>query len=137
MTCMQRVEWQSRGTTKWDIFVSKEKCFVITSLVELYIILCCRIDDMQDNSVLRRGIPAAHIVYGVPSTINAANLVHFIALNRLQSLNHPEAMTLFTEHLLELYHGQGMEVYWRDNHTCPSVEQYMEIAMKSKDRVRL
>jgi geranylgeranyl diphosphate synthase type 3 len=104
--------------------------------VELYIILCFRIDDMQDNSVLRRGIPAAHKLYGVPSTISAANLVQFIALNRLQSLNRPEAMARFTEHLLELYHGQGMEIYWRDNHICPSVKEYRETAERSKNSVR-
>jgi geranylgeranyl diphosphate synthase type 3 len=75
-------------------------------------------------------------LYGVPSTINAANYVHFVALNRVQSLNHPKAMALCTGHLMELYHGQGMEIYWRDNHTCPSVEEYKEIAKKSKNRVR-
>jgi geranylgeranyl diphosphate synthase type 3 len=124
------------GTTKWDIYVNKENYFVITFLMKLCIILHCRIDDIQDNSVLRRGIPAAHTVYGVPSTINAANYVHFVALNGVQSLNHPKAMTLCTGHLLESYHGQGMEIYWRDNHTCPSVEEYEEIAKRSKDRVR-
>jgi geranylgeranyl diphosphate synthase type 3 len=124
------------GTTKWDIFVSKEKYFVITFLVELCKILYCRINDIQDNCVLRRGIPAAHTVYGVPSTINAANYVLFVGLNRLQCLNHPQAMALCTEHLLEVYHGQGMEVYWRDNHMCPSVKEYKEMAKRSKDRVR-
>jgi geranylgeranyl diphosphate synthase type 3 len=132
----QRVKWQSMGTTKWDIFVNKEKYFVITFLVKLFIILHCSIDDVQDNSILRRGIPAAHTVYGVPSTINAATYVHFIALNRVQSLSHPKAMALCTEHLSELYLRQGMEIYWRDNYTCPSVEEYQKIAKRSKDRVR-
>ena len=104
--------------------------------MKLCIILLCRIDDMQDNSVLRRGIPTAHAVYGIPSTINAANYIHFEGLNRVQSLNQPDAMALCTGHLLELYHGQGMEIYWRDNHTCPSVKEYKEIAKKSKNRFR-
>ena len=99
-------------------------------------ILHCRFDDVQDNSILRRGIPAAHKVYGVASTINAANCVLFIGLNRVQSLNHPKAMTLCTKHLLEMHHGQGMEIYWRDNYMCPSVEEYKEMAKRSKDRVR-
>jgi geranylgeranyl diphosphate synthase type 3 len=124
------------GTMKWDIYVNKENYFVITFLVKLCIILHCRIDDIQDNSVLRRSIPAAHKVYGVPSTINAANYVHFVALNWVQSLNHPKAMALCTGHLMELYYGQGMEIYWLDNNTCPSVEEYEEIAKKSKERVR-
>jgi geranylgeranyl diphosphate synthase type 3 len=102
--------------------------------VKLCIIFFCRIDDIQDNSILRRGIPAAHTVYGVPSTINAANYVHFVALIRMQSLNHPEAMALCIEQLMEWYDGQGMEISWRDNHMCPSVEEYKEVAKKSKDR---
>ena len=36
-----------------------------------------RIDDIQDNSKLRRGIPVAHSVFGVASTINTANYVYF------------------------------------------------------------
>ena len=104
--------------------------------MELCIILYCRIDDIQDNSILRRGIPAAHTVYGVASTINAANHVHFIWLNKVQSLNHPKAMALCTGHLLEWHHGQGIEIYWRDNHICPSVEEYQEMANRSKVRVR-
>jgi len=116
--------------------ICKEKYCVITFLVELCIILHCRIDDIQDNSVLRRGIPAAHTIYGVPSTINAANYIQFIGLDRLQNLNHPKAMALCTGHLVEWHHGQGMEIYWRDNHTCPSVEEYKEIAKKSKDTGR-
>jgi len=118
---------------KWELYVNKEKYFVINFELELCIILYCRIDDIQDNSILRRGIPAAHTVYGVASTINAAIYVQFIGLNRVQSLNHPKAIALFIEHLLEIYHGQGMEIYWRDNHTCPSFKEYKEIANRSKD----
>jgi geranylgeranyl diphosphate synthase type 3 len=120
-----------------EIYVNKDKYFVICFLVELCIILHCRIDDIQDNSILRRGIPAAHTIYGVPSTINAANYVQFMGLNRMQSLNHPKAMALYAGHLLELYHGLGMEIYWRDNYMCPSVEEYQEIAKRSKDGFRL
>jgi geranylgeranyl diphosphate synthase type 3 len=115
--------------------LNKEK-YVVTLLVDLCIILHCRIDDLQDNAIFRRGIPAAHTIYGVPSTINAANYVHFIGLNSLQSLSNPKAMTLFAEHLLEFYHGQGMEIYWRDNYMCPSVEEYQEMAKRSKDSFR-
>ncbi|XP_047116254.1 geranylgeranyl pyrophosphate synthase isoform X2 [Schistocerca piceifrons] len=64
------------------------------------------IDDIQDNSVLRRGIPVAHSIYGVASTINAANYVFFIALERVLGLGHPEATTVYTEQLLELHRGQ-------------------------------
>ena len=104
--------------------------------MKLCIILHCRIDDIEDNSILRRGIPVAHSIYGVASTINAANYVIFIALERVLSLNHPEATTVYTEQLLELHRGQGMEIYWRDSYTCPSTEEYQEMTKRSKHRVR-
>lgn len=55
----------------------------------------------------------------------------FIALERVQSLGHPEATSVYTEQLLELHRGQGMEIYWRDNFTCPSEEEYRQMTMRS------
>ncbi|CAL8106645.1 unnamed protein product [Orchesella dallaii] len=88
------------------------------------------IDDIEDGSELRRGQPVAHAIFGVPQTINAANYVYFIALERVLGLNHPKAVEVFTEQLLELHRGQGMEIYWRDNFICPSETQYKETIVK-------
>lgn len=52
-----------------------------------------RIDDIEDNSCLRRGVPVAHSIYGVASTINAANYVFFLALQKVQQLGHPDVST--------------------------------------------
>ncbi|XP_005180841.1 terpene synthase isoform X2 [Musca domestica] len=78
---------------------------------------------MLHNSSLL-GVPVAHSIYGVPSTINAANYVLFLALEKVQQLGHPEATKVYTEQLLELHRGQGMEIYWRDSFTCPSEQEY-------------
>ena len=82
------------------------------------------IDDIEDNSILRRGIPVAHSIYGVASTINSANYVLFLALEKVQLLGHPDATKVYTEQLLELHRGQGMELYWRDNFLCPEEADY-------------
>jgi len=58
-----------------------------------------RTDDIQDNSVLRRGIPVAHSIYGVASTINAANYMSFVALERTLSLGHPMVHIIFIMNL--------------------------------------
>jgi geranylgeranyl diphosphate synthase type 3 len=97
------------------------------------IIFYRRIDDIQDESIVRRGIPAAHTIYGVASTINAANYMLFVVLDKVLRLNHLDATTVFKEQLLELHRGQGMDIYFRDNCICPSVEEYQEFAKKSKD----
>ncbi|XP_015588367.1 geranylgeranyl pyrophosphate synthase isoform X1 [Cephus cinctus] len=107
-----------RGTTSPEFVLS----------TQLMHFIC--IDDIQDNSILRRGIPVAHSIYGVASTINAANYVLFIALERVIMLNHPEATQVYTEQLLELHRGQGMELYWRDNYICPSEQEYRKMTMR-------
>jgi hypothetical protein len=96
--------------------------------------LYCRIDDIQDNSILRQGIPVAHSIYGVASTINAANYLFLKGLKRVQSVNHPDAITVCTEQMLEVYNGQGLEIYWRDNNMCPTLEEYKQMVKRSKDR---
>lgn len=35
-----------------------------------------------------------------------------------------QATKIYTEQLLELHRGQGMEIYWRDNFTCPTESEY-------------
>ena len=72
------------------------------------------IDDIEDNSQLRRGIPVAHSIYGVPNTINCANYVYFLALERVHMLANPRAMGVFVYELLNLHRGQGQDILWRD-----------------------
>ena len=38
----------------------------------------------------------AHLIYGIPSTINCANYAYFLALERVIKLNKPEAVKAFT-----------------------------------------
>ena len=85
------------------------------------------IDDIEDNSKLRRGIPVAHNVFGVAQTINSANFTYFEALQRILKLGHPEAVHIYTTQLVELHLGQGKDIYWRDSHSCPSETEYMQM----------
>ncbi|KAJ5291689.1 hypothetical protein N7478_000940 [Penicillium angulare] len=86
-----------------------------------------RIDDVEDNSVLRRGIPVAHNIFGTPQTINSANYVYFLALQEVQKLNNPAAINIFVNELLNLHRGQGMDLFWRDTLTCPTEDEYLEM----------
>ncbi|KAJ1819220.1 hypothetical protein LPJ56_001628 [Coemansia sp. RSA 2599] len=85
------------------------------------------IDDVEDNSDLRRGIPVTHKIYGVPMTINTANYMYFIALQDVLAMKNAPLVDIFTEELLNLHRGQGMELYWRDTMTCPTEAQYLEM----------
>ena len=86
------------------------------------------IDDIQDGSDLRRGSPAAHRVFGDAQTINSANYAYFLAQKELLQLRNPwEAFQIFNEELLNLHRGQGLELFWRDTLTVPTVEQYLQM----------
>lgn len=39
-----------------------------------------------------------------------------------------QAVKVFTEQGLKAHHGQGMELYWRDNYICPTEEEYKQMA---------
>jgi len=53
--------------------------------------------------------------------------VYFCALEEIQKLNNPKAILIYTEELLNLHRGQGMDLFWRDTLTCPSEEDYLEM----------
>ncbi|ETV97048.1 hypothetical protein H310_09877 [Aphanomyces invadans] len=82
------------------------------------------IDDIEDNSELRRGLPVAHAIYGVPLTINCANFVFFVALQKCHSLQNARAMDVYISEMIHLHRGQGQDILWRDTATCPSEEAY-------------
>ncbi|CAH2071794.1 unnamed protein product, partial [Iphiclides podalirius] len=110
--------------------VGDDKLRAIGEIVQMLHNSSLLVDDIQDNSILRRGIPVAHSIYGIASTINAANYAMIIALEKTLELGHPLATTVYTEQLLELHRGQGMEIYWRDNFQCPSEEEYKQMTIK-------
>jgi geranylgeranyl diphosphate synthase type 3 len=135
----------------------------VKSIVDMLHNASLLIDDIQDSSAMRRGAPAAHHVYGAPLTLNCANYVYFLALEKViqlaeAPLSRPleespaenEAgierqatsdvhdpvesaernflavalVRVFTEAMIELHEGQGMDIYWRDSYNCPTLEEY-------------
>lgn len=38
-----------------------------------------------------------------------------------------EGVGIFTTELLQLHKGQGMEIHWRETHTCPSINDYLQM----------
>jgi len=110
--------------------IPQETLTIINDVIQMLHNASLLIDDIEDNSILRRGIPVAHSIYGVASAINAGNYVYFLGLEKVLGLNHPQATHVFCEQLLELHRGQGMEIYWRDSYICPTEEEYKEMIIK-------
>ncbi|KAL6941610.1 hypothetical protein ACO0RG_002745 [Hanseniaspora osmophila] len=104
------------------------------------------IDDIEDNSAMRRGMKTSHLVYGVAGSLNSANYSYFLALQELidfekndssqNGTNHArlaEVTQIFNEELLNLHRGQGLDIYWRDYRdkldlsTIPSTTDYINM----------
>ncbi|KAF9222463.1 terpenoid synthase [Gyrodon lividus] len=116
---------------------------VITHVVGLLHNASLLVDDIEDDSELRRGKPVAHRIYGVPQTINTANYVYFLAYQEVfhsskrssipgDGVHHWKPLDsglrfiqILNEELLALHRGQGRELLWRDNLQCPTEEEYI------------
>lgn len=124
---------------------------VLTTLSQIIEILhnaSLMIDDIEDNSLLRRGVKTSHLVYGIPMTINSANYMYFVAMDLIPKLiiqnnvnmntNSKSSSTdhiqiqlyrIFNEEICNLHRGQGMDIYWRDANVIPTEEMYMNMVI--------
>lgn len=129
--------------------VPARKLDAICSVVRMLHTASLLMDDVEDNSDLRRGIPVAHKIYGVPQTINTANYVYFLVFSEIFRMNEgssPAASPplspgeageagvaratverLVVDELINLHRGQGMDLLWRDSLICPTEEEYVEM----------
>ena len=93
-----------------------------------------RIDDIEDSSTLRRGELCAYKKFGIPLTLNSANLAYFEALNLLQTSKitfSKDLIEIFIEEMINLHIGQGAEIYFRDHgDRIPTIEEYFRICAK-------
>lgn len=102
------------------------------------------IDDIEDSSNFRRGLPTAHTQFGTPLTINSGNLMYFVALQKATQLpqlykSHIDPQLsekvsgILVDEMLNLHHGQGLDIYWRDAKESvtspPTIEQYLQMIM--------
>ncbi|EKM81298.1 hypothetical protein AGABI1DRAFT_112964 [Agaricus bisporus var. burnettii JB137-S8] len=104
---------------------------VISKVVNMLHTASLMVDDIEDDSQLRRSQPVAHKIYGIPQTINSANYVYFLAYQELFALRNRSSVSdldvLVTSELLSLHRGQGLEILWRDSLRCPSEEEYIQM----------
>jgi geranylgeranyl pyrophosphate synthase len=73
------------------------------------------VDDIQDGSKMRRGLPALHRRYGIPVALNAGNWLYFWPLELVRDLGLPrdrERLLLrhYRETLLRAHFGQALDV---------------------------
>ena len=73
------------------------------------------IDDIEDESMERRGRPALHRIHGVPLALNAGNWLYFWAYSLLDELSLSAEMRVVAERLttralLDCHYGQALDL---------------------------
>jgi len=76
------------------------------------------IDDIEDDSKVRRGGKAIHRVFGIPKALNAGNWMYFLAVAQIEELHlSPEAAwklhRMVNRTLLDCHRGQALDLGMR------------------------
>ncbi|KAL2129754.1 hypothetical protein VTI74DRAFT_7344 [Chaetomium olivicolor] len=105
--------------------VPADEIAVIKRVVNLLHGASLMLDDIQDGSLLRRGKPAAHIIFGQMQTINSAGYRFLEALKDLRKLGCDKCMNIFCDEVQDLYVGQSHDLAWTCNLECPTEDEYL------------
>ena len=111
--------------------LTEEQTYSITPLVEFVHTASLIHDDIEDSADLRRGMPAAHITYGLDTALNAGSWLYFEAPVCINRLEVSDALKLrlyetYTNELRRLHLGQAMDIYWHRNpEFFPMEEEYL------------
>ncbi|KAH0948337.1 hypothetical protein HN011_007677 [Eciton burchellii] len=110
--------------------IPKDKAAEIIEITHMIYVANLLIDDIQDNSDQRNGIPAAHIKYGIPITISAVYYALFNILKRIMNLQQLQGVKMCINKMQDAIVGQAIEIIWRNNFTCPSEADYKRLTTK-------
>ena len=82
------------------------------------------IDDIEDNSTLRRNETCSHIKYGIPMALNSGYYSFFKSLNEISKNFSHETTHKIIEYIYLIHEGQGMDIYYTQNKVIPELKEY-------------
>ncbi|MEN7982613.1 MAG: polyprenyl synthetase family protein [Nanoarchaeota archaeon] len=149
LTCTEAISkpiWNliSRGGKRWRPFLMRlayesvggeesiEKFLIIPELIHNGTLI---IDDIEDNSDIRRGAPCIHKIFGEDIAINVGNALYYLPLNLIMKSNLDKELKfkiyeVINEELIRLHFGQGMDIYWHGNNKENVTEdQYLQMCV--------
>jgi geranylgeranyl diphosphate synthase, type I len=92
------------------------------------------IDDIEDNSDLRRGKTVLHKIYGVDIAVNAGNALYLLPFNLIRDSNLSDkakasAYSIISTQLLKCHFGQAVDIYWHSgkSKSFPDEEHYFQM----------
>ncbi|MBI1974140.1 polyprenyl synthetase family protein [Candidatus Micrarchaeota archaeon] len=77
------------------------------------------IDDLEDSSLVRRGKPCLHHLFGIDVAVNAGNAMYYmpalVLLKNTAGLDEPrkiKAYEVFMQEMINIHFGQGADIFW-------------------------
>jgi octaprenyl-diphosphate synthase len=128
----------SRGGKRWRPLLTALVCeglgggdaaLPLVPLVELPHNASLIHDDIEDNSDMRRGKAAVHVLYGTDTAINAGCFLYFLPLACVEAWDAPPELRnrvyrLWGEHMRRLHVGQAMDIAWHRGGPLPLLPEY-------------
>ncbi|MFA5570829.1 MAG: polyprenyl synthetase family protein [Sphaerochaetaceae bacterium] len=116
---------------------SYDKALPLTPLVELPHNGSLIIDDIEDNSDLRRGEKAIHTIYGTDISINAGNFLYYyptllIDNSSFSSEKKLSLYQIYARNMRNIHLGQGMDITWHNNQRMIPTTSAYELMCKMK-----
>lgn len=96
------------------------------------------IDDIQDQSELRRGQPTLHLKYGTDVAINAGNTLYFLPFVELLHHKHMtdgqklRIYQIMMDTHLKAHFGQTLDIYWSRNMSIENLTKWFRDDIESK-----
>ena len=96
---------------------TKNKAIPFVCLPELLHNGTIIVDDVEDNSALRRGKPSTHLLVGIDVAVNAGNALYFLPLlsvlnaSKLNKKTRLMIYDLYVREMLNLSFGQATDIY--------------------------
>lgn len=85
------------------------------------------LDDIQDNSPMRRGKTATHLIFGEAQSINSATFLYVRVAQEVQATGNSALMAVLLEELEDLHVGQSWDLYWKYNLKWPTMDEYFSM----------
>eukprot|EP01120_Amphizonella_sp_Union-15-10_P000902 TRINITY_DN1097_c0_g1_i1.p1 TRINITY_DN1097_c0_g1~~TRINITY_DN1097_c0_g1_i1.p1 ORF type:complete len:387 (+),score=88.06 TRINITY_DN1097_c0_g1_i1:97-1161(+) len=103
------------------------------------------VDDIEDDSKLRRGEPCLHLKFGIDVAVNAGNAMYFLPVLLFKELKKTfsdavivKAYELYVQELTNLHLGQGLDIWWHNGKRNPNIDEYLQMcAYKTGTLARL
>ncbi|KAF9888183.1 Geranylgeranyl pyrophosphate synthase [Aspergillus nanangensis] len=111
----------------WWFRVPQAELEAIQNVVDLLHTSSLMFDDIEDSSLLRRGKPTTHRVFGIPQTINSSTYVLIASITEATKLQSKRAVSIVTQGVSVMLQGQAMDLCSTYLGECPTFEEYFKM----------